>query len=209
MAILMVLIGFLSAWFMMHGTITSCGQYHSSGTVWGCKFKGKGNGRYILMAVLGFALLIVWMIVMITHEDGADYLWLFMISFFAGIGFSFYTWILERNKCYASDHISSAIANVAFMPELEHYAAACHHFKLAENGIGFYDETNYCIGQIIFTDYRLGNIPNNQMTFACYALAQKFYGVFTCHIEDRNVGHSTSNDTTIVITERHYEYVRK
>lgn len=207
MAIVMVLLGFLSGWFSMHGIVTICGCYHSSGTVWGCQFKGKGNGRYILMALLGLMSFVVWMILMLNDEDNIDYLAHIMIALFIGIGFSFYTWILERNKCYASNHISSAIANVAFIPDMERYAAVCNRFELASNGIGFYDETNYCIGQIIFADYRLGDISGDQMVFACYALAQKFHGVFRCRIVDRNVAQNIQNGT--VVTVRHYEYYRK
>ena len=189
MNIFMTLFGFLSAWFMMHGTIIAFGKYHSSGSVWGCEFKGKGNGRYILMAVFGFSLMILWLNLNIYTTYGEDALD-FLNGFILGIGFSVFSWIMVRNKCYASDHISSAIANVAFMPDLERFAAQCHHFDLTANGIVFYDETNYCVGQIIFTDYRLGSIPNGQMTFACYALAQKFNGVFTCHISgSRTIGY--------------------
>lgn len=207
LTIIFILMGFLSGWFMMHGMIVPFGQYHSSGTVWGCKFQGKGNGRYWLMALAGFLLLVLWFVLVLSNEDFMDTLFPFLIAFLVGIGFSFYTWIRVRNQCYASNNISSAIVNVAFMPDLERYAAQCHHFELAANGIAFYNEANYCIGQIIFTDYQLGNVPNNEIVFACYGLAQKFHGVFTCHIEDRNVGRDSRTDT--VITERHYTFRRK
>lgn len=207
LTIVFTLMGFLSGWFMMHGLIVPFGQYHSSGTVWGCKFQGKGNGRYYLMALVGLLLMILWLILMLTDEDSMGALWPSLIAFFVGIGFSIYTWIRVRNKCYASNNISSAIANVAFMPDLERYSAQCQRFELAANGIAFYNEANYCIGQIIFNDYQLGNIPADEIVFACYGLAQKFHGVFICHIYDSNVGRDTRTDT--IITERHYVFHRK
>lgn len=188
MPIFEILIGFLSAWFMMHGMMIVFGKYYASGTVWGCNFKGKGDGLYPLMIVLGFFLLILGFIWM-TQDEDFD-IFIFFGAYFLGIGFSFFSWIMARNKCYASDHISSAVANVAFMPDLERCAAQCHHFVLTADGIAFYDETNYCLDQIVFADYQIGNVPNGQMTFACYALAQKFHGVFTCHISgNRNIGY--------------------
>lgn len=207
MIILYILMGFLGGWGMMHGLIVPAGKYHSSGSVWGCKFKGKGNTLYWLLALAGFLLTTLCIVLTVVTDEGSDYLFGAMIALLAGIGFSFATWIMVRNKCYASNHISSAIANVAFMPALDYYSAQCHHFELGVNGIVFYDETNYRFAQIIFADYRVGDLEGSEITFACYGLAQRFHGVFKCTIEDRTVGRDVKND--IIYTQRHYIYRRK
>ncbi len=84
MVVLFVLMGFLSGWGMMHGLIVPAGKYHSSGTVWGCPFKGKGNKLYWLMALAGFLLMILWIVLVAVTEDGSDYLWGAMIACLVG-----------------------------------------------------------------------------------------------------------------------------
>lgn len=196
MVVLYILIGFACTWLMIHGLVVVKGKYYAAGTLWGCPFKGKGDKVGWLMAGGGLLLLIVWMILMIAHEDSWRYLWQSMVAMLAGMGFSFYSWVLARNKCYASNNISSAIVNVPFMPALDHYSARCHHFELGYNGIAFYDEANYCFGTILFADYRMGDLEGKQMLYALNGLAQRFHGVFKAKVEDRDGA-------------RHYVFVRK
>lgn len=208
MAILFIILGFFSGWGMIHGMCVLFGGYQSSGTVWGCHYKGKGNRNNIIYCVGGFLLLVVTLVVGLMDLDVfADCVSYWTIAILAGIAFSIYTLIRVRNKCYAGNNILSAIAHLPFMADLDRYAAQCQRFELYSNGISFYNEANYCIGQIIFTDYQLGDIPGSEIFAAYYGLVQKFRGVFTNQATDHTVGRDKRTDT--VITERLYIFRRK
>ena len=208
MAFLFIITGFASCWLMMHSMCVLFGCYHSSGTLWGCQYKGKGNGQNIIMLIGSLALMVISFVVgLLDIELFADYVFYWMFAVLAGIGLGVYTWILVRNQCYKDNHISAAIADLPFMPDVDRYAAQCHHFELATNGLSFHDEKNNCIGQVFFNDYQLDNIPSNEMFAAYYGFIQKFYGVFRGSAEDRNVGRDKRTDAAIV--ERHYLFRRK
>ena len=197
MAFLMILLGFLSGLMMMHGLLIPVGKYYSSGMLWGREIKGKGNTCYWLMALGGLVLLILLFVLMGAVDDGFDYIFHSMIALPVGIGFSFFTWYLEQKKCFASDHIISAVKDVPFMPELERLAETADRIEMGADGILFYDSTNFCTGGIRFADYRIGNTPANQMFFAAYALAQKFNGTFKYGASDTAGPNGTTTRTYI------------
>ena len=201
MAILMILIGFFSGLMMMHGLIIPFGQYYSSGMLWGRQIKGPGNGRYWLMALGGLILMLLLFVLMGLIDDGFDYLSHGMIALLVGFGASFYTWYLEQKKCFAGNHIISAVQDVPFMPEVDRLSAECNYFVLGSDGIAFYDQSNYCFGANRFEDYRIGNTPPGELFFSCYAMAQKFNGVFSFTAQDRPAGNGT--------TMRCYHFYRK
>ena len=201
MAILIILIGFLSGLAMMHGLIIPLGQYYSNGTLWGCKIQGPGNSKFWLMALGGTALLALLIVLTSVVEDGFDYIFHGIISLLVGMGFSFYTWHLEQKKCFAGDHIIKAVEHVAFMPDLDRYAAQSEYFVLGADGIAFYDKANFCHAAIRFADYRIGNTPPSELFLSCYALAQKFNGTFAFTAKDQPAGNGT--------TMRSYHFYRK
>ena len=201
MAILIALIGFFSGLLMMHGLIIPFGQYYSSGTLWGRNFQGPGNRRFWLMALGGLVLMGLGFVLMGVVDDGFDHIITYAFALPAGMCFSFYTWHLEQKKCFAGNHIISAVQDVPFMADLDRYAATADHIELGADGIVCYDNSNYPIGTIRFTDYRIGDIPSGQMFCAAYALAQKFNGTFKYSVRERG----GSNNVSL----RTYVYTRK
>jgi uncharacterized protein (UPF0210 family) len=99
----------------MHGLIIPFGQYYSSGTLWGRNFKGPGNRRFWLMALGGLVLMGLGFVLMGVVDDGFDHIITYALALPAGMCFSFYTWHLEQKKCFAGNHIISAVQDVPFM----------------------------------------------------------------------------------------------